>query len=203
MPTFDLRGIMIGKYKYADGVVSYETPVKMGDAMRVELNIATAEGRLYAESRLAEYKKLVTGGSASVGVKYIPQEAQKIMFDMKESTRTVGESNNEVTGLKISANDIAHYVGMGFYAPDVIDGVDKYTAVFVYKTLFGTPGYVYETKGEGIAFQTPTTTGEFLADDSAERNIMEIVEVDTAAEAEAWISACFTAGAGAAAAATN
>lgn len=193
MPTFDLRGIMIGKYKYADGAVSYETPVKMGDAMRVELNIATAEGRLYAESRLAEYKKLVTGGSVSVGVKYIPDDAQQIMFGMSESKHTV--DGNEVSGLMVTANDIAHYVGMGFYAPDVKDGNDVYSACFVRKALFGTPGYVYETKGESIVFQTPTTTGEFLADDGENKVVMEMAQVETAEKAKAWILDCFGAAA--------
>lgn len=52
----------------------------MGDAMSVELNLTAAEGRLYAESRLAEYKKLITGGTASVGVKYITDAAQKLLL---------------------------------------------------------------------------------------------------------------------------
>ena len=39
MPTFDLRGIKIGKYINTDGTITYDTPVSMGDAMSVELNL--------------------------------------------------------------------------------------------------------------------------------------------------------------------
>lgn len=190
MPTFDLRGIKIGKYTNTDGTITYDTPVSMGDAMSVELNLTAAEGRLYAESRLAEYKKLITGGTASVGVKYITDAAQKLLFGMSENTRDVG-TNTSQKSLKATAKDIAKYVGMGFYAPDAIDGTDKYTAVFVYKVLFGAPGYVYATKGDSITFQTPTTTGEFLADDSEDKSIMEIATLASESDAVAWINKCF------------
>jgi phi13 family phage major tail protein len=190
MPTFDLRGIKIGKYINTEGTITYESPISMGDAMSVELNLTAAEGRLYAESRLAEYKKLITGGTASVGVKYITDAAQKLLFGMSENTRNVG-TNASQKSLKATAKDIAKYVGMGFYAPDAIDGTDKYTAVFVYKVLFGAPGYVYATKGDSITFQTPTTTGEFLADDSEDKNIMEIATLASESDAVAWINKCF------------
>lgn len=190
MPTFDLRGIKIGKYINTEGTITYDTPISMGDAISVELNLTAAEGRLYAESRLAEYKKLITGGTASVGVKYITDAAQKLLFGMSENTRNVG-ANASQKSLKATAKDIAEYVGMGFYAPDAIDGTDKYTAVFVYKVLFGAPSYVYATKGDSITFQTPTTTGEFLADDSEDKNIMEIATLANENDAVAWINKCF------------
>ena len=190
MPTFDLRGIKIGKYINTEGTITYETPISMGDAMSVELNLTAAEGRLYAESRLAEYKKLITGGTASVGVKYITDAAQKLLFGMSENTRNVG-TNTSQKSLKATAKDIAKYGGMGFYAPDAIDGTDKYTAVFVYKVLFGAPGYVYATKGDSITFQTPTTTGEFLADDSEDKSIMETATLASESDAVAWINKCF------------
>ena len=190
MPTFDLRGIKIGKYINTEGTITYETPISMGDAMSVELNLTAAEGRLYAESRLAEYKKLITGGTASVGVKYITDAAQKLLFGMSENTRNVG-TNTSQKSLKATAKDIAKYVGMGFYAPDAIDGTDKYTAVFVYKVLFGAPGYVYATKGDSITFQTPTTTGEFLADDIEDKSIMETATLASESDAVAWINKCF------------
>lgn len=192
MPTFDLRGIKIGKYINTEGTITYDTPISMGDAISVELNLTAAEGRLYAESRLAEYKKLITGGTASVGVKYITDAAQKLLFGMSENTRNVGTSTSQKS-LKATAKDIAKYVGMGFYAPDAIDGADKYTAVFVYKVLFGAPSYVYATKGDSITFQTPTTTGEFLADDSEDKNIMEAATLESETDAIAWINKCFSA----------
>ena len=162
----------------------------MGEAMTAQLELNFAEGRLYSESRLAEYIKLATGGTVSIGVKYIPDAAQKLMYGASEKTRTLNGSNN-AKSLLSTTKDIAKYVGMGFYAPDMIDGVNKFTAVFVYKVLFGPPSRAFKTKDNTITFQTPTTTGEFLGDDSENNNLFEMATLDSEADAKSWISLCF------------
>ena len=179
MPSFDLRGIRAGKYKNTSGTVSYESPTEVGDAMSANLELRFAEGRLYAESKLAEYIKLATGGTISLAVKYIKKAAQVMFYGC--STETSKDN------LKFSAKDIANYVGVGFYAPDKIDGVTKYTCVWVPKVLFGPPSLAYQTKGENIQFNTPTTTGEFLADDSTSELLLETETVDSAEAAVTWI----------------
>ena len=62
MPEFDLRGMKVAKYNYdkTQKKISYDTPMSMGDAMTANLELKFAEGRLYAESALAEYMKKVT-----------------------------------------------------------------------------------------------------------------------------------------------
>lgn len=186
MPAFDLRGIKIGKYTNTSGTVSYDTPQTVGDAMSCNLELKFAEGRLYAESSLAEYMKIATGGTISIAVKYIPNAAQKIMYGASDKTRTIGEST--VSGLAFGAKDAPGYVGVAFYAPDKIDGVQKFTCVFVHKALFGPPALSFQTIGDSIAFQTPTTTGEFLADDSTDKVLFETSVCETEAEAIAWIT---------------
>nr|DAE26098.1 MAG TPA: tail tube protein [Siphoviridae sp. ctj7819]DAV26238.1 MAG TPA: tail tube protein [Caudoviricetes sp.] len=179
MPSFDLRGIRAGKYKNTAGTVSYENPTDVGDAMSAQLDLKFAEGRLYAESKLAEYIKLATGGTISLAVKYIKKAAQAMLYGC--TTDTSKEN------IKFSAKDVANYVGVGFYAPDKVDGVTKYTCVWVPKALFGPPSMAYQTKGENIQFNTPTTTGEFLADDSENELLLETETVDSAADAVTWI----------------
>lgn len=179
MPSFDLRGIRAGKYKNTAGTVSYENPTDVGDAMSAQLDLRFAEGRLYAESKLAEYIKLATGGTISLAVKYIKKAAQAMLYGC--TTDTSKEN------IKFSAKDVANYVGVGFYAPDKVDGVTKYTCVWVPKAMFGPPSMAYQTKGENIQFNTPTTTGEFLADDSENELLLETETVDSAADAVTWI----------------
>lgn len=189
MPSFDLRGIHVARYNDENGKVSYSDITPVGDAMNVNLELKFAEGRLYAEGRLAEYIKLATGGTLSVAVKYIPRDAQIMMYDAKEKTRTV--NSKEITGLSYTTKDIANYVGCSFYAPDKIDGVTKYTCVFVSKASFGPPSLKYETKGDNITFNTPTTTGEFLGDDSDDEQLFETAIVDDVKTAKAWCKAVF------------
>lgn len=189
MPTFDLKGLKVGEYKNNSGAISYGAPVSMGDAMNVQLTLTSAEGKLYAEGKLAEYMKQVTGGTISVGVKYIPDDAQKLLFGVTEKTRTV--SSASAKSLLTSATDTPKNVGLGFYAPSMRDGVSKVTACFVHKVLFGQPSMNVQTKGDNLTFQTPTTTGQFLPADSDAQEIMEVAILDSATEAKAWIEACF------------
>ena len=189
MPTFDMRYIQAAKYNYdkETGKVTYTEKTKVGDAMGANLELKFAEGRLYAEGRLAEYIKLATGGSLSLAAKYLLKEAQKLLYGAKDNTRTVG--GKEVKGLRFSAKDVANYVGISLYAPDMIDGVTKYTTVFVAKAMFGPPAMGFKTKGQSLEFKTPTTTGEFLADDSTDEVLIDTVTVDTVDEAIAWCDA--------------
>lgn len=189
MPSFDLRNIHIAEYTREGKTVTYGTPESIGDAMNCNLELRFAEGRLYAESTLAEFVKKATGGSISIGVKYIPDSAQSLMYGAASTSRSVGDKT--VSGLRFGAKDQSKYVGVAFYAPDMIDSVEKYTCVFVAKAMFGPPSMSYQTKGESITFNTPTTSGEFLADDSNDQILIETAVCDTVDEAVAWCNAVF------------
>lgn len=184
MPTFDLRYINVAEYINTAGVTSYGARKSFGDAMGVNLELKHAEGRLYSEGKLAEYIKLATGGTVSVATKHIPEETQLLLFGAKEHTRTIGDK--QIKSIRHTTGDVAPYVGLSFYAPDKIDGVNKYTCVFVSKVSFGPPSMSYETKGQNIVFKTPTTTGEFLADDSTDEILIEVAICDSVQDAKAW-----------------
>lgn len=188
MPEFDLRGMKVAKYNYdkTQKKISYDTPMSMGDAMTANLELKFAEGRLYAESALAEYMKKVTGLTVSQGVKYIPDETQKLLFKAYELSRSVGSgSPKTVKSMAYGKTSTGQYVGSGFYAPDMIDGVEKYTCVFVRRSLFGPPGMALNTMGESISFATPTTSGEFLPS-PATGDLFEVAILDSEAECTAW-----------------
>lgn len=198
MPQFDLRGIKVAKYVNTAGTISYTNRQKVGDAMTANLELRYAEGRLYAESTLAEFMKKATGGTISLGVKYIIAAAQQLMFGSRSKSRSVTYLNGSTTttatvsGLVLGAKTDSAYVGIGFYCPDMIDGVEKYTCVKASKCLFGPPSMSLQTAGDTINFNTPTTSGEFLADDSSDQDMLEVAICDSEAEAIAWVDAALT-----------
>lgn len=195
MPAFDLRGIKVAKYVNNNGTVSYTNRQTAGDAMTAALELRYAEGRLYAESTLAEYMRKAVGGTITLGVKYIPDAAQKLMFGSVEKTRSITyqvgttEVTESVSSLQLGAESQSTYVGVAFYAPDKVNGADKFTAVFIPKALFGPPSNNFQTAGDSINFQSQTTTGEFLASDSADKTLFEYVVLDSEAAAKAWVDA--------------
>lgn len=199
MPAFDLRGFTVAKYVNNQGIVTYTDRQTAGDAMTANLDLRFAEGRLYAESALAEYIRKAVGGTISLGMKYIPDAAKKLMFGLTEKTRTVTymkgttEITKTVTSLQLGAMSQSSYVGVGFYAPDMVDGVEKFTAVFAAKVLFGPPPKAFQTSGENINFQTDVTQGEFLASDATDKLMLDYAVCDSEEEAIAWRDACLSA----------
>ena len=191
MPQFDLKGIKIAEYQLgANNAVTYANKQTIGDAMGVNMELRFAEARLYAEGRLAEYVREITGGTLSIAEKYIPTAAQKILFGARDKTRTVAAES--VTGLVVGSDDSGKYVGVAGYAPDMVDTVKKYYCFHFRKAKFGRPSMAFQTKGESIQFATPTTTGELMADDTETHDIIEDATVDTEAEAKAWVDAVLT-----------
>lgn len=180
MPSFDLKGIKVATYTNTSGTVTYSNATSAGGAMSAQIEVRFAEGRLYAESKLAEYMKLATGGTISLAVKDIPATAQNLMFGC-----TVDSSTSAIT---YSALDVSKYVGCAFYAADQVNGTTKYTCVFIPKCMFGVPAMNYNTKGENITFNTPTTTGEFLPDDSSAEKLLVVETVNTESAAQTWVN---------------
>ena len=191
MPQFDLRGIHCAKYVNTAGTITYTDVQEVGDAMTAILEMRFAEGRLYAESTLAEFMRKATGGTIALGVKYIKNAAQQLMFGSTTKSRsiTAGSSTVSVSSLVLGAKSTPAYVGVSFYAPDMVDGVEKYTCVFASKCLFGPPSMNLQTAGENIQFNTPTTSGEFLASDASTQDMLEVAVCDTEAAAIAWCAA--------------
>lgn len=187
MPSFDLRYIQCAPYQCTDKNVTYGAKQKVGDAMSVDITLTFAEGRLYAEGKLSEFMKEVTGGTISMAVKDILKEAQKTMFGVKDKQRTISEK--PVSGLVYSAKDTASYVGISFYCKDMVDNVAKFTCILIIKSLFGPPAMSKQTKGQNITFSTPTTTGEFLPSDADAQELFELATVVSEDEAIAWCDA--------------
>lgn len=195
MPQFGLRHIYAAKYVNNNGVISYTGAKHVGDAMQANIELRFAEGRLYAEDALAEYMRKAVGGTISLGVKYIKSDAQPLLFGTRTKNRTItyqvgtATATATATSIVLGGQDEGNYVGVAFYAPDLVDGVKKYTCVLIKKALFGPPSMSLQTANESISFNTPTTSGEFLADDSATNDLYEIASVDSIEAAEAWVAA--------------
>ena len=196
MAKYDLRYIQCARYVNNNGVITFEDKQKVGDAMTANIELRFAEGRLYAESVLAEFIRKCTGGTISLGVKYIKENAQKLMFGLTEKTRSItpqGGTATSVKSLVTKRSTMGNYVGISFYTPALYEGVEKYDCIFVGKCMFGEPSETNQTAGENIQFQTPVTNGEFLADDSEDGQIKEAVTVETEALARAWCDAVLAA----------
>lgn len=191
MPTYGLRGATVYPYTNNNGTVTYGTGIGAGCAISANLELSFAEARLYACDNLAEYLREVIGGTITFNAKAFPVAAQTAMFGTTTKTRsiTVGSTAVTATSVVTGGDDAPTYVGFSAYGPDQVDGVKKWTAFFVRKVKFSAPSMNMATKSDSITFQTPTTTGEFLQDDTSARTLLEVATLDSEAAAQAWIAA--------------
>ena len=196
MPTYGLRGATVYPYTNNNGTVTYGTGIGAGCAISANLELKFAESRLYACDNLAEYLREVIGGTITFNAKLFPVAAQTAMFGTTTKTRTITVGGETVTATSVvtGGDDAPTYVGFSAYGPDQVDGVKKWTAFVVKKVKFSAPSMNMATKSDSITFQTPTTTGEFLQDDTSDRTLLEVATLDSEAAAQAWIAAVVSAG---------
>ena len=92
------------------------------------------------------------------------------------AAKLLGARVDQNGALVNSTDDIAPYVAVGFRAKKP-NG--KYRYFWLYRVKFGVPSTNLATKGESITFQTPTTTGRFLPDDTTGHVIQETAICDS------------------------
>lgn len=199
MARIGLRGATLAKYNVdASGAVTYGLPVSGGCARAADLQLQFAEAELWGCDGLREYLREATGGTITFEATFFTPEMKMLAFGNKERTREITYQNAEgvditktITSVADTSNDDAPYVGFAVYSPDIINHVKKWAAIFVPCVKFSSPNTTLQTRDNSIAFQTPTTTGRFLPDDTDEHVIRDVAILDTEAEAQAWCQACF------------
>lgn len=194
MPLYGFSGVYFAEYSNNNGVVTYGVPFTPGCPIRAELQFQFAEGDLWACDALSVTRRKIVAGNVTFEAKVLSQAAQQKLFGATLKTRsvTVGAQTKTITSVAYSDGDNAPYVGFAGWGPDAVDdSSDKYTAFFVPKAKFTQPAVNLQTINGSITFQTPTTTGRFMHDDTTGKVVAEMAICDSEEEAQAWAQAVF------------
>ena len=199
MARIGLRGATLAKYNVgANGAVTYDAPISGGCARVADLQLQFAEAELWGCDGLREYLREAVGGTITFEATFFSDAMKVLAFGNKERTREITYQNDEgvditktITSVADTSSDDAPYVGFAVYSPDMINHVKKWAAFFIPCCKFSSPNTTLATRDNSINFQTPTTTGRFLPDDTDEHVIRDVAILDTEAEAQAWCQACF------------
>lgn len=176
MAFVGLRKPYVAKYNRA--AKTYSDGFKYSHAVSFNITPNYAEASLYGDDMQVEYEKAFTNAGISLGTTSTPIQAASTMFG-----HTVDLTKNKVI---YKATDEANYVGVGVIAPEKVDGENKFVALVVLSAKFADSAESYTTKGDQLAFNTPTIEGSAVAaNDDGEWKITEVF--DTEAEAEAFV----------------
>ena len=131
----------------------------IGKAIQADIAIQVNEVYLYGDDAIAESDKSFQSGKITLGVDDLSD-----MIQVEFLGHTVAESG-EITA---KGTDNNPYVGIGFYGIKKVGNVQKYRAIWLPKVQFAEPNDTNATKGQNIAFATPTLEGTIIVDSNGE-----------------------------------
>jgi len=140
------------------GDETYGAPEALAKAISAALSVELAEAILYADDAASAVVKEFKSGKLSLGVEDIGHGA---------AAKLTGAAVDENGVLISSSEDGGAPVAVGFRA---LAANGKYRHFWLYRVKFSTPGTNLATKGDSIAFSTPTIEGTIMRRNRPDEN---------------------------------
>lgn len=135
---------------------TYSNGKVIAKAVSAELTINTASAVLYADDAEDERDESFVSGTITFGINDLTYDVEELMFGSKAG------SNSETGEIIDAADDIAPEGGFGYYRVKKMGGIKKYEGIWYPRTVFKKANESTSTKGESIAFQTPSLSGTIM-----------------------------------------
>lgn len=137
--------------------LEYDSGVVVGKMISADISYTRNTNPLFADDAETENDNSITGGSITIGVDDVSEEAELAMLGMVEDKSTEGSKVRREVG------DATPYGGFGYVRVKRKGGVTSYRAYWIHKTQLGIASESAATKAESINWQTPTLTGPIMA----------------------------------------
>ena len=160
---------------------TYGDPVKLGNAISVDINPTIEENKLYGDNMAVAVVKKLKEIAITISTTDIPLADRAIMLGYSRST-----VNGSIT---VKNEDNAPYVALMFEATTADGGSHYYK---FYKGRFAPSQQQIETEGESINWQTPSMEGTFIARESDGKVYDMIDSAETVSGAAELINKWFT-----------
>lgn len=134
----------------SDGTPSYDGAHKPAKAISCQVSITNNDAKLFADDGLAESDTTFSNGTVTAG---IDEDDDVTMATL------LGHTISQEGEMIRNGNDVAPYVGWGRVITKIVNSVYKYKVEFLYKVKFSEPSQDDNTKGENVAFSTPSLQG--------------------------------------------
>lgn len=161
----------VALYANNGGTVTYSQGRVLARGVSVSIEPETGDDNtFYADNIAAESAPGVfTGGTVTLTVDGLLDEAESLILGMPEPTQvTVDEQPVDIYAYG-DAMDIP-YVGIGYIARYMSDGVTTYVPTVLTKARFATPSEEAATQEDQIEWQTQELSAALMRDDTAAHN---------------------------------
>lgn len=175
----------VALYAESSGTVTYSGGIPLARGVDVSLSVeGGGDNDFYADNVKAESdNQAFTSGTISLTVDGLKEAARKLISGVT-STKAV-TVNSSTVNFDVYDNQIAvPYVGIGFVARYMEDGVTTYCPVIINKCRFNPEGLEAATQEDTISFQTQSLEAAIFRDDSA-NHAWKMIGEDQTTEAAA------------------
>lgn len=165
--------------------LEYGSGVVVGKMISADIRYTRNTNPLFADDAETENDNSITGGSITIGVDDVSEEAELAMLGMVEDKSTEGSKVRREVG------DATPYGGFGYVRVKRKGGVTSYRAYWIHKTQLGIASESAATKAESINWQTPTLTGPIMAvvnHADGKNDFRDYEAFANEAEAIAWVN---------------
>lgn len=154
MAFVGMRYVVAAKLKEAEPgrAPVYDAGMVLGRGISADITYNRANNTLRADDVDAETDNGITGGTLSIGVDDIADEAQAAIM-AQEMTKD-GEYDE--------LGEADPYVGVGYIRVRRFKGVTSYVAYWIWKAQLGIASESAATKQDTIQWQTPTLSGNMM-----------------------------------------
>ena len=174
----------VAKYTASGGSVTYSDGQKLARGVSVSVAPESADNNdFYADNIKAEsVSGVFTGGTATLVVDGLLPAAEKLIFGLPTAATV-----SSVSVYEYGDGATPPYMGVGFIARYMSDGVTSYKVIVLTKCKFNLPTEDAATQEDQIAWQTQSLTASIMRDDTSNHNwkYIGVTEYATEAAAEA------------------
>ena len=154
----------VAKYSASGGVITYSNARQLARGVSVDIApTASDDNKFYADNVEAENASgIFTGGTVTVTVDGLFKSAEKMIMGLPDADAdgftAYGDSQS------------AHYLGFGYIARYMSEGVTTYVPTVLVKTKFNQPKSKANTQEDSIDWQTQELTGNIMRGDDSNHN---------------------------------
>ena len=155
----------VAVYSNSGSTISYASGQKLARGVSVSVAPEVADNNnFYADNVLAEsVNGMFTGGTVTLTVDGLLPAAEKLIFGLGNASTV-----STVSVYSYDDNATPPYVGIGFIARYMSDGVTSYKAIVLTKCKFSLPTEKAATQEDQISWQTTALNATIMRDDSAD-----------------------------------
>lgn len=164
--------------------IEYSAGMVIGRMIGANINITRNSDGLYADDGLAESDNSITGGTVSINLDDLLEDAAEMVTGLKK-TGDEGDYTYHETG------EPSPYGGLGYLRVRRINGKTKYVAYWCHKVQLAVASESASTKGSTITWQTPTLDGNLMGVENTadgEKHYRERKVYDTEGDAIKYIN---------------